>query len=240
MQKRVDIIPIRSENFSSYRREKNKKLKRDRYKNLDFQQADKKSLRLFYRQRLAGLPSSLKKQKEKQIAILLNQLPFWKEEGFIAVYRALKDEPCCSSFYSLWKDKICFPVVQGERLEFYKSKAQWKQNSFKVLEPVAEPKNKVFLKDISVFLVPGRAFDRNGGRLGRGRAYYDKTLSQTNRKDRSFKRRGQALFVGLAFSDQIHNEPLPLSSHDVLLDLLVTDRFVLMPLKRGKGFIYDF
>lgn len=214
--------------------------------NLSFQspaspisKGNKNFLRAFYKKQLSTLSPSLKEQKQKQIVHLLAELPFWKEAKFIAAYRALKDEPCLSSFYSLWKDKICFPVIQNEILEFYTNpKDQWNENKWGVLEPKVQSENHIPLNDISIFLVPGQVFDRRGGRLGRGKAYYDKTLAGRNKHlgktEQFFKTGGRTktLYIGVSFMEQIHKEPLLLLEHDVLMDVLVTDSFVLMPLNQ--------
>ena len=191
---------------------------------------DRPSLRSFYNRKSAHLPFSLKQKKQKQIIQLLEKLPFWKRAGFIAVYKALKDEPGLSSFYSYWGDKICFPVIHGEILEFYKGTRLWRKNSLSVLEPVPVIQNKIPLDKISVFLIPGRVFDRRGGRMGRGQGYYDKTLAKL-----SGSLRKKALFVGVAWAEQIHDRPLSLFPHDILLDVLVTDQFALFPLGRGRA-----
>ena len=203
------------------------------YKNPVFQKSapsliedDRPFLRSFYRQKMASLP--FKKQKQKQITQLLEKLPFWKRPGFIAVYKALKEEPSLSSFCKLRGGKVCFPVVQGEFLDFYKGQGPWRKNSLSVLEPVPLMKNRVPLDKISVFLIPGSVFDRRGGRMGRGRGYYDKTLAKLSG---SFRKK--ALFIGLCWAEQVHSKPLSLFPHDILLDALVTDQFALFPLKRG-------
>ena len=200
------------------------------------QKDDKQSLRSFYREKINNIPPTLKKQKQEQIVYLLNQLSFWKQARGIAVYRALKDEPCLSSFYKLWEDKICFPVIQNRVLKFYKNrKNQWRTNQFQISEPAVQPENYVPVDDISVFLVPGQVFDRRGGRLGRGWGYYDKTLIKVDKKQKA-KHCEKILFIGIAFTEQVHNEPLALFPHDVLMDILVTDSFILMPLdQKAKG-----
>lgn len=211
-------------------------------KSVSLQKNSKKSLRAFYKKRIDSLSSPLKIKKQKQIMDLLCKMPFWEKASYIAAYRALKDEPCLSSFYGLWKDKICFPVIRNSLLEFYQSSGQWQKNRFSVFEPVAQAKNKVPLNKISVFLIPGRAFDRSGGRLGRGKAYYDKTLALIAKKQRTDKKqknfiktlKKKPLFIGVAFSEQVHNEGLPLLDHDILFDFLVTDRFVLKPLNQER------
>ena len=216
---------------------------------INLQKNSKKSIRIFYKKRIDSLSSSLKTKKQEQIVNLLTKMPFWEKASYIAVYRALKDEPCLSAFYQLWEHKICFPVIRNSVLEFYQNKGQWQKNSkLSVLEPISKVRNKVPLDKISIFLIPGRAFDRSGGRLGRGKGYYDKTLALIGKKQRFNKNKkssakilktdkaNRALFIGLAFSEQLHNEQLALLEHDVLVDFLVTDRFVLKPLKqRGKA-----
>ena len=209
-----------------------------RYKS-DFllSKAGKKSLRSFYRHKLSELPLSDKKRKAKKINQLLLNLPFWKQVQFIAVFKAFKQEPSLSSFCLVWKNKVCFPVVEGEKLVFYKNTENvWKKNKFNILEPVSKARNKVALKDISIFLMPGLAFDRKGGRLGRGHAYYDKTLSSIKRNtNRPLNLNKQALFMGVAFSEQINPTALPLFSHDVWVDCVLTDQFVLWPLNPRRG-----
>lgn len=70
---------------------------------------------------------------------------------------------------------------------------------------------------LEVVVIPGAVFDRNGNRLGYGGGYYDRFLTQDA---------PQALRVGLAYSRQLV-QTLPALSHDVPLDLLVTEIEVL-------------
>ena len=202
-----------------------------------FSKASKKSLRAFYKGRLNEMSFSQRRQKNKNINQLALNLPFWKTARFIAVYKALKQEPNLSSFCSVWGKKICFPVMEGRRLTFYTNQENlWKKSDSIVWEPEPKEKNRVELKDISVFLIPGLSFDRRGGRLGRGCAYYDRTLSVIKRSPLSKTQLNKgALFIGVAFTEQINRTALPLSRYDVLMDGLITDQFVLWPLHSGKG-----
>ena len=199
-----------------------------------FSKTSKKSLRLFYQNKLSALPLFQKKQKTKKINQILLKMPFWDKARFIAVYKAFQQEPCLSSFCSVWKDKICFPVIKKDQLAFYTNKEElWQKNQFNIREPIPKKENRVKLKDISVFLIPGLAFDRRGGRLGRGYAYYDRALSKPKKNSRSWDK--PALFIGLAFIEQIHSSALPLSQHDILMDYVATDQFVLQPLTSKQG-----
>jgi 5-formyltetrahydrofolate cyclo-ligase len=67
--------------------------------------------------------------------------------------------------------------------------------------------------DIGVVLVPGVAFDRWGGRLGRGRGYYDRLLARLAPDvDR----------VGVSADALVWSQPLPLDAHDLRMDWLAT------------------
>ena len=65
---------------------------------------------------------------------------------------------------------------------------------------------------IDCVIVPGAAFDLNGGRLGLGGGYYDKFLP----------RAVNAVKVALAFDVQIF-DALPLENHDVRVDVIITE-----------------
>jgi 5-formyltetrahydrofolate cyclo-ligase len=69
------------------------------------------------------------------------------------------------------------------------------------------------LEDIDLILVPGLAFDRQGGRLGRGGAYYDRFLAT---------RQLQASVFGIGFTEQVV-DTVPMEPHDRRMDVLVTD-----------------
>ena len=198
--------------------------------------SDKKFLRRVYSLKLSKMSLYQRRQKTKKINEMMLNLPLWKKANLIAVYHAFKQEPSLSAFYSVWKNKICFPKIENKKLVFYTNKENlWEENKFSILEPVSKSKSKVSLKDISTFLIPGLAFDREGGRLGRGLAYYDKTLSSLQKKFNANDFLNQVLFIGIAFTEQINPITLPLSSQDVLMNCLVTDEFVLWPVNLKKG-----
>jgi 5-formyltetrahydrofolate cyclo-ligase len=64
---------------------------------------------------------------------------------------------------------------------------------------------------IDAFFCPGLAFDSHGGRLGRGRGFYDRMLAQA---------RPDALKVGVCFPRQLVSDTCP-EAHDVRMDELV-------------------
>ena len=197
-------------------------------------------LRDFYNKKLNQLSEREKREKSKKINKFLSQLPvltYKAENSYIAFYRALETEPCLLETYSKFKDKACFPVIEDDKLEFYTNpENQWKKSLFQVEEPFKIKKNKISVEKISLFFIPGACFDRQSFRLGKGFGYYDKTLSKIKKTESvhpiDFK--NQTLFIGVSFVDQIHNQALPIKNHDVRMDFLVTNQFVLYPLKKRK------
>lgn len=65
---------------------------------------------------------------------------------------------------------------------------------------------------IDLIVVPGVAFDTNGGRLGMGAGYYDRFLT----------RAGRACRMGLGWSCQVV-DAVPADEHDEILDYLLTE-----------------
>ncbi|UDQ98218.1 5-formyltetrahydrofolate cyclo-ligase [Lentisphaerota bacterium WC36G] len=62
------------------------------------------------------------------------------------------------------------------------------------------------------FLIPGVAFDKFGGRLGRGKGFYDQMLDYGGFK------------IGVFFECQKSNtQQIPMEQHDQVLDLVVTE-----------------
>ncbi|MBU0482040.1 MAG: 5-formyltetrahydrofolate cyclo-ligase [Proteobacteria bacterium] len=85
-----------------------------------------------------------------------------------------------------------------------------------IQEPDASRTAEVAAAEIDVVVLPGSAFDLNGGRLGYGGGFYDRFLAADDCR---------ALRVGLGFELQIV-EKLPLEIHDQPLDALVTEQGV--------------
>ncbi len=87
---------------------------------------------------------------------------------------------------------------------------------------IPEPKEELWRSslvdpgEIETILLPGSVFDERGGRFGYGGGYYDRFLEQIPAAAR----------IGLAFDLQIVDKA-PLSDHDQLLDLVVTETRVI-------------
>ena len=102
-----------------------------------------------------------------------------------------------------------YPKVIGHHLTFH-SGDQLHPGAHGILEPAAGSP-EVPLSEIDAFVCPGLAFARNGGRLGRGRGFYDRLLAQA---------RPDALKVGVCFPFQVVPDTYP-EAHDVKMDAVI-------------------
>jgi 5-formyltetrahydrofolate cyclo-ligase len=106
--------------------------------------------------------------------------------------------------------KVSLPKVEGEMIRFYEFSDRKNLVSGKF--GIMEPQSSKEITDIDLIIVPGVAFDKEGYRLGYGKAYYDKYLSNIS-----------AYSIGLAYSFQVtdgfHRDP-----HDRKVDALATEK----------------
>jgi 5-formyltetrahydrofolate cyclo-ligase len=152
-------------------------------------------------------------ERELYFNISLSQF-FESRQGIWAAFQPLRTEPFILKALSSIKNvQFCFPKIQGETLEFVMS-SQFQRNQLGFLEPVGG--HSVGLLDIQGVLVPGLAFDRQGTRLGRGRAFYDKTLG-----------RFKLIKAAVCYELQLHNENLPAEDHDVPMDFIITEKEII-------------
>ena len=70
-----------------------------------------------------------------------------------------------------------------------------------------------------VLIIPMVGFDRNGGRLGYGGGFYDRTLEH-------LRSRHATLAIGFAYSQQ-EFEKLPLEATDQKLDIIITEKEII-------------
>ena len=180
---------------------------------------DKKTLRGLMRARRKAMPAACKSAADASIsAELVRRLGSADAGGPVAVYLALPEEIDLSAFILEMLGRgvaVVSPRWNGATYELSRivglESENLRRGPMNVLESaVAEI---VPPRRVSAWIVPGLAFTIGGKRLGYGGGWYDRLLADAA---------PDALKLGVAYRCQIVDE-LPVESHDILLDGIVTE-----------------
>ena len=174
---------------------------------------DKKQARQRIR-RLVGIMTP--ESKASQSAVIwerLERTTVFRNSTDILIYWSMDDEVPTPAFIEKWagEKRFYLPSIQGEELvvkRFTGASALTPGQSFSIPEPTGEPVTD--LKPISLVIVPGRAFDNEGHRLGRGRGFYDRLLPQLP----------HAVKAGVCFDCQ-KLPSVPVDSNDIQMDFVI-------------------
>lgn len=136
----------------------------------------------------------------------------------VAAFLALQDEPSLDVFFTNSSYKFCLPRIENKDLQFYFINGGQKliKNSLGILEPDAAHAERIGTEKIDVMIIPGLGYDRKFQRLGRGKGFYDRVL-------KNYK----GLKIGITSAAQVLSDDIPCESHDVPMDLIVCEKFIL-------------
>lgn len=150
------------------------------------------------------------------------QLPEYHSAGTVMFYVDVRDEVRTRQALpgALQSGKrIVVPYCLDGELELFhlESMDELELGMYRILEPRLELRTvtaKHLQPDnLDLVMVPGVAFDRQGGRTGHGKGYYDKLLQHA---------RPDAPLVALSFECQLFDE-IPAEEHDIFMDKIVTE-----------------
>ncbi|WP_138494714.1 5-formyltetrahydrofolate cyclo-ligase [Paenibacillus pinistramenti] len=132
-------------------------------------------------------------------------------------------------------DRVLVPrVTNGGRLELHPFEGWEKLTGgvWGIPEPAADspvwPESR--LGEIDVVIVPGLAYDMQGGRIGYGGGYYDRFAERLKEAGGC---KGRPLFASLLFEEQLM-EQVPAEAHDLKLDILITAAQIFY-INKGSG-----
>lgn len=195
---------------------------------------NKKSIREKSLKLRDDLSVSEREEKSESIRNKLFALKSYKEAEIILSYAAYQSEvytlPVIERALLDGKRVFC-PKVQGEDMEFYQiESAEMLEEGYKgILEPSdisARKSLPEILKQARdsriVMLMPGCAFDKNCGRLGYGKGFYDRYLIKNS--DIAMSR------IALSYECQIWPE-IPQDEQDVRPDMVITEEAVYQSVK---------
>ena len=139
---------------------------------------EKQEIRKEVSRRIAELTEEEKLRASNKIRDLLIVLKEFIRAKIVMVYLAKEDEvdttPIIKEAQKQGK-KIVVPVVEGDDIRVCELTNELAIGPFGVMQPL--DKKEVSPQDLDLVIVPGRAFDEGGGRIGRGRGFYDRFLS---------------------------------------------------------------
>lgn len=142
----------------------------------------KQELRLQIKQQIQRLGEAERDVQSLYVCLQILGSAEWQQSSTVLLYAAMPDEV---SLQLLIDDamgsgkRVILPVVDGEQLKLrvYDPQHCEVQGTFKILEPTDECAEIDDLAQIDFAIIPGRAFTRRGHRMGRGKGYYDRLLS---------------------------------------------------------------
>ena len=124
----------------------------------------------------------------------------------------MDDEVQTPAFIDRWTaagKRFYLPSIQGDDLIVKRYEGALKPGEqFGIPEPDGEQVSD--LSPITLILVPGRAFDAQGNRMGRGRGFYDRLLPQLP----------HALKAGVCFDCQ-KLPSVPTDENDIKMDFII-------------------
>ena len=178
------------------------------------------------RHRMAALRSELSESEATdaglRIAERILALQDWKQTSgkppVIALFAPIRREPDLLSNADLFTARgfrIALPRVEGDTLVFSEilRDTAFLRGSFGIREPSPEA-IRIPREDICVMCLPGLAFDREGGRIGYGKGYYDRYLSGAKRAE-------QPLLIGTGYDFQLLGH-IPQAPSDRRADYVIT------------------
>jgi 5-formyltetrahydrofolate cyclo-ligase len=139
---------------------------------------------------------------------------WWASAFQVGIYVATGREPATTSILDDLQARgarVAVPVWREKEYawSWIDGNTRWRQKA----HGIWEPQRMVVAKAdaLRVIVVPGLAFDTQGGRLGHGGGHFDRLLAHSD-----------ALRVGLCFENRLV-ETLPMEPHDIPMDVVVTE-----------------
>jgi len=142
----------------------------------------------------------------------LETISGFQDSDIVLLYWSIPGEVETQDFIRRWygSKRIALPKVVGDVLELREFSPEQMVEGYRgILEPSGEAP-LIAASDIDFAVVPGMAFDVRGGRLGRGKGYYDRLLPSLSCPK-----------AAVAFGHQLV-DMVPMEEHDVRMDMVIT------------------
>jgi 5-formyltetrahydrofolate cyclo-ligase len=185
---------------------------------------DKASIRAAALQRRDAIPSEVRRAHAQRIIAGICAMDAFREARVVMAYSGFGTEidtaPLLREITQAGKTLIMPRVSRATGvLEIFRvedPEADLVDGVWGIREPNPQRCAPCAPEEINLIIMPGAVFDRRGGRIGYGKGYYDKLLGECMRKGH------HPATVAGAFEVQVV-DAVPMESHDVPVDVLVTE-----------------
>ncbi|MBQ7836570.1 MAG: 5-formyltetrahydrofolate cyclo-ligase [Clostridia bacterium] len=186
---------------------------------------NKREIRREYRQKRKNLNAEIKAARDTSLCRLITDTKAFKDAEAVLMYAPTADEvdimPVAEAALTLGK-RVYFPLCNTEdnTLSFHRvlKISELEMGHYGILAPpTSSPTYNNESVTASLCLVPGLVFDDHGYRVGYGKGYYDRFLSQFS-----------GMSAGVVYSDFI-TEDVPRNEFDLKVDMIITERNVKAP-----------
>lgn len=180
---------------------------------------------------------SLKERKEKSESIrkLLQDEISYRQAQVILVYMDYRSEVITTglveALFAAGEKRVFAPKVEGMDIAFYEvsSMDDFLEGYQRIREPSGDAKSQFvpehFQGQNILVLVPGAVFDRQRGRIGYGKGFYDRFLEKLSCACRRGGWEDERAFVrsaGLSFDCQLAKR-VSVEAHDRRVDMIITE-----------------
>ena len=173
-------------------------------------------LRAEVRERIRGMAGLMREDAAARVQARLRVMPSWEGSRCVGGYVALRDELDLSGLLRerlAAGGRVAVPSYDADRGAYvFREILDWEADLVAGAFGVREPRPTCGVVDVTwldFVLVPGIAFDTSGGRLGRGRGFYDRLLAPA-----------VGVTCGVGMDEQLVPE-VPMGAHDIRLNLVV-------------------
>lgn len=170
-----------------------------------------------------AFPAEAKAAADRAICARLFALPEWQAAHTVFLYVSFRSEvdthvllaAALESGRRVLVPRVVRPVREIEACEVH-SLQDLAPGTWGILEP-AHPRRVAHPQEVDLVVVPGLAFDAQGGRIGYGGGFYDRYLKRV---------RPDCVRVGLAYEVQLVPK-VPCGPKDARVHLVVTEARVI-------------
>jgi 5-formyltetrahydrofolate cyclo-ligase len=170
------------------------------------------------------IPREVRSVKNLLIKERILSLPEFVSSHTILFYASFRSEVGTSGMIKESIDagkRVLLPKVDREnkKLWLYEIKdiSELSSGYMGIPEPLPADERMVGPEAVDLVVIPGIGYDYSGNRLGYGAGFYDRLLSQTEKK---------LLVIAPAFEEQLVDH-IPAEEHDVKVYIIVTDKRIM-------------